>query len=74
MNMPKLTGLEVLREIPNSAELPVCVLTSSDRERQSIEKHFEPKKVSYLIKPVDPSQIFRCFRSLAHLRPVVGRR
>jgi CheY-like chemotaxis protein len=71
MNMPKLTGLEVLRQIPNSAELPVCVLTSSERERQLIEKHFGPKKVSYLTKPVDPEQLLQCFRSHSHLRPVV---
>ena len=73
MNMPKLTGFEVLREIPNSAELPVCVLTSSERERQSIEKHFGPKKVCYLIKPVDPTQLLRCFQSHSHMRPVIER-
>jgi CheY-like chemotaxis protein len=63
MNMPKLTGLEVLRQIPDSAELPVCVLTSSDSERQSIEQHFAPKKVSYLSKPVDEEQLLQCLRS-----------
>jgi len=69
--MPKLTGLEVLRQIPSSSELPVCVLTSSDRERQSIEKHFGAKKVCYLTKPVDPTQLLQCFRSHSHLRLVV---
>ena len=71
MNMPKLTGLEVLRQIPNSSELPVCVLTSSERERPSIEKHFGSKKVSYLTKPVDPRKLLQCFRSHSHLRPVI---
>jgi CheY-like chemotaxis protein len=71
MNMAKLPGLEVLLQIPNSAELPVCVLTSSERERQLIEKHFGPKKVSYLTKPVDPEQLLEYFRSHSHLRPVV---
>ena len=70
MNMPKLTGLEVLRQIPNSAELPVCVLTSSERERQEIEKHFTPKKVSYLTKPVDQKQLLKCFQSHPHLRRI----
>jgi CheY-like chemotaxis protein len=70
MNMPKLTGLEVLREIPDSAELPVCVLTSSQRERNLIEQHFAPKKVSYLTKPVDAEQLLDCFRCHDHLRPV----
>ncbi len=71
MNMPKLTGLEVLQQIPDSAELPVCVLTSSDHERQLIEKHFAPKKVSYLTKPVNPTQLLQCFRSHTHLRTVI---
>ena len=71
MNMPKLNGLDVLREVPDSAELPLCVLTSSERERQSIEQHFGRKKVSYLTKPVTPEQLLQCLRSYSHLRPVV---
>jgi two-component system, chemotaxis family, response regulator Rcp1 len=71
MNMPKLTGLEVLRQIPESAELPVCILTSSPSERQLIEQHFAPRRVSYLSKPVDKNQLLECFRSHEHLRPVV---
>ena len=71
MNMPKLTGLEVLRQIPDSAELPVCVLTSSQRERELIEQHFAPKKVSYLTKPINEKQLLQCFRSHDHLRQVV---
>jgi CheY-like chemotaxis protein len=71
MNMPKLTGLEVLRQIPDSAELPVCILTSSQSERQSIEQHFAPRRVSYLSKPVDRDQLLQCFRSHDNLRAVV---
>jgi two-component system response regulator len=71
MNMPKMSGLEVLRTIPDSAELPVCIVTSSQRERQSIEQHFAPRKVSYLTKPVDPEQLLGCLRRHAHLRPFV---
>ena len=71
MEMPKLTGLEVLRQIPNSADLPVCLLTSSERERLLIEQHFAPKRVSYLTKPVDGTQLIQCLRSHDHLRPVV---
>jgi two-component system response regulator len=71
MNMPKMSGLEVLRTIPDSAELPVCIVTSSQRERQSVEQHFAPRKVSYLMKPVDAEQLLRCLRRHAHLRPVI---
>jgi CheY-like chemotaxis protein len=39
----KLSGLEVLHGIPDSAELPVSILTSSQRERKLVEQHFAPK-------------------------------
>ena len=70
MNMPKLTGLEVLRAIPDSAERPVCILTNSQRERPLIEQHFAPKKISYLKKPIDGDKLIACLRSHDHLRPV----
>ena len=70
MNMPKLTGLEVLQAIPGSADLPVCMLTSSEREQHLIEEHFAPKKVSYLTKPIDGEKLIECLRCHDHLRPV----
>jgi CheY-like chemotaxis protein len=70
MNMPKLTGLEVLRLIPNSAELPVCMLTSSENERRSIEQHFAPKKICYLTKPIDREHLLECFQSHEQMRPI----
>ncbi|MDP9114272.1 MAG: response regulator [Acidobacteriota bacterium] len=73
MNMPKLTGLEVLNEVPDSAELPICVLTSSERERELIDQHFAPKKVCYLTKPVNDQHLLACFLSHHHLRPIAER-
>lgn len=73
MEMPKLTGLEVLRQIPDSAELPVCILTSSQRERQAIKDHFAPRRVSYLRKPVDGEQLLECLRSHDQLRALAKR-
>lgn len=70
MNMPKLTGLEVLRIVPGSADLPVCVLTSSQRERQAVEEHFAPKKICYLEKPVDRESLLECFQSQDQLRHI----
>ncbi|MEO8050074.1 MAG: response regulator [Acidobacteriota bacterium] len=70
MNMPKLTGLEVLRAVPDSADLPVCVLTGSEKERRLVEQHFAPKKASYLSKPVNADQILSCLDCHDHLRPL----
>jgi two-component system, chemotaxis family, response regulator Rcp1 len=73
MNMPKLSGLEVLRQIPDSADLPVCVLTSSERERQSIDEHFAPRKICYLAKPVNEKRLLACFLSHHLLWPIAER-
>ncbi|MDP9112783.1 MAG: response regulator [Acidobacteriota bacterium] len=70
MNMPKLSGLEVLQQIPGSAQMCVCVLTSSERERRLVEEHFAPKKISYLIKPIDREQVLKCLKSYDQLRPI----
>ena len=73
MNMPKLTGLEVLCQIPDSADLPVCVLTSSQRERQAIDEHFAPKKICYIAKPLDEKHLLACLLSHHNLRPLAER-
>jgi CheY-like chemotaxis protein len=70
MNMPKLTGLEVLREVPDSAELPICILSSSERERRSIEQHFAPKKICYIVKPLGVEHLLACFLSHRNLQPI----
>ena len=73
MNMPKLSGLEVLQTVPDSASLPICLLTSSEGERKLIEEHFAPKKVSYLLKPVTGKQLLSCMRGHEHLKVLADR-
>jgi len=58
INMPKISGLEVLKAIradDRTRHLPVVVLTSSneDKDRLNAYKHFAN---SYVIKPVDYEQ------------------
>jgi two-component system, response regulator len=58
INMPKISGLEVLEEIradERTRHLPVVVLTSSneDKDRLTAYTHFAN---SYVIKPVDYDQ------------------
>jgi len=62
MHLPKLDGLEVLRKVPDSALLPVCVLTSSDQERQLTTNHFG-RQITYLIKPLSAEKLICCLRS-----------
>jgi two-component system response regulator len=55
IKLPKIDGLEVLRRIranPGSANLPVVILTSSAEERD-LQRGYDLKANSYIVKPVD---------------------
>jgi CheY-like chemotaxis protein len=54
LNMPRMNGIEFLRELRNDRELrsiPVVVLTTSDAEKDKIEA-FDLNVAGYLVKPV----------------------
>src|SRR4029077_9388342 len=57
VNLPKLDGLDVLRNVPNAKELPVCVLTSSAGARTSFQQEFGIASSEFLIKPVSQAAI-----------------
>lgn len=55
LRLPRVDGLEVLKEIRTSEELartPVVILTTS-RAEQDVAKAYEYHANSYLVKPVD---------------------
>lgn len=56
LNLPKIDGHEVLREIRNDEDLnrlPVIILTSSDAQEDVIES-YELNSNAYITKPVTP--------------------
>ena len=62
LRLPKIDGLEVLKEIKSSPDLekiPVIILTTSAAE-QDVARAYEGHANSYLVKPVD----FENFTSL----------
>jgi CheY-like chemotaxis protein len=69
MHLPKFDALDVLRKVPDSAQLPVCLLTSSDLEQELISRHFG-KPTAYLIKPLSAEKLICCLRSHEDLRPI----
>jgi CheY-like chemotaxis protein len=55
LRLPKINGLEVLKEIKTAPELqriPVVILTTSEAE-QDVKEAYEAHANSYLVKPVD---------------------
>ncbi len=62
LRLPRLSGLEVLREIkkdPHLKSIPVIALTSSDRH-EDMRLAYELHVNAYLVKPVD----FKAFHQL----------
>jgi two-component system response regulator len=66
LNLPKLSGLEVLRQIRADARtrrLPVVILTSS-KEEQDLAAGYDLGVNSYIRKPVDFKQFAHCIEQL----------
>jgi len=70
LNLPKLNGVEVLRAVPNSRDLPICIMTSSIVERELLRQEFGIEGPSYLVKPLDADKLLASLRSFDHLKRV----
>jgi two-component system response regulator len=67
LKLPKIGGLQVLREVKASAEcqsIPVIVLTSSGEQRD-IAESYKLGVNSYIQKPVDITEFRKAIRALA---------
>jgi two-component system response regulator len=66
LKLPKVDGLEVLKQIKADARtriIPVVVLTSSNQERDIVES-YQLGVNSYIVKPVDFDKFIECVRQL----------
>ena len=74
LKLPKVDGLEVLREIKADSHLkhiPVVMLTSS-REEQDLVKSYELGVSAYVVKPVDFQQFVSTVRELGLFWAVIN--
>jgi two-component system response regulator len=75
LKLPKIDGLEVLREIrakPETRAIPVVVLTSSAEQRDIVET-YRLGVNSYIQKPVDSTQFRKTVNTLGYYWLVVNR-
>lgn len=66
LKLPKVDGLDVLRQIkrdPEARTIPVVALTSSKEERDIVES-YQLGVNSYIVKPVDFTQFTEAVRQL----------
>lgn len=66
IKMPRMDGMEVLRELKSDAELkivPVVMLTSS-REEPDLKKCYELGTNAYIVKPVNFKDFFEAVKQL----------
>ena len=70
LNLPKLSGVELLEALPPSRRFPFCILTGSTLERDKLKKEFGIRRIAYVVKPVTRDMILNCFRCYEHLAPL----
>jgi two-component system response regulator len=66
IRMPKVNGLDVLKELKTSQELrhiPVIILTTSDAD-QDVSKAYQNYANSYLVKPVEFEKFMQLMEGL----------
>jgi DNA-binding response OmpR family regulator len=74
IKMPRMNGIEVLREIRASQEyrsLPVVMLTSSREERDILES-YEVGSNAYVVKPVDFTEFIEAVKALGLFWAVIN--
>jgi CheY-like chemotaxis protein len=74
LKMPKVDGLEVLRQLKNSEEfktIPVVVLTSSREERDLVES-YRLGVNAYVVKPVGFGEFMNAVRDLGAFWAVIN--
>ena len=66
LNLPKMSGLEVLREIRGDADLKslVVVVLTSSRDEQDVLAAYGLNSNAYITKPVDLSQFCQVVKDL----------
>ena len=74
IKMPRMDGIEVLREVRGSdalKRLPVVVLTSS-REETDLARSWDLGVNAYVVKPVDSEQFFNAVKTLGRFWAVLN--
>lgn len=70
INLPRLTGLQVLAAIHNVRNHPVCIVTGSRMEQALVREQFQLARQCYIVKPADRDRVLEAFDCFEHLQPI----
>ncbi len=57
VHLPRFNSIEILRQLPNAQNLPICVLTSSESERSAFRNEFGIGDSDYVLKPISHEKL-----------------
>jgi two-component system response regulator len=72
LNMPKLTGVQILEALDSIDRLPVCILTSSPLEREIVLRRFQMDERRYILKPIDRAKLVDALDCFEHLERIAA--
>jgi CheY-like chemotaxis protein len=70
INIPKISGVEVLQALQGEREYPICIVSGSVYEREFLESQFQIDSRRYAVKPVNPEAILEALECFDHLTAV----
>lgn len=70
INLPRITGVEVLRAVWDHGEFPICIVSGSRLEQNYVREHFTLDARCYMVKPVNREALLEAFSCFDHLKPI----
>jgi len=69
-NMPRLTAMEILQELPHLKTLPYCIITGSTTEKDQWVKEMGLSPQCYILKPLTHAKLLEFLQAYSSLRPL----
>lgn len=71
-NMPHLSAMEILRELPQIRTLPYCIITGSAIEKDQWVKELGLSPHCFILKPLTQAKLVEFLQAYSSLRPLAG--
>jgi CheY-like chemotaxis protein len=69
-NLPHLSAMEILQELPHIQTLPYCVITGSASEKDQWVKEFGLSPHCFILKPLTQAKLVAFLQAYSSLRPL----